>query len=239
VSQFFLFFLYPLLSHLTLPPTHHIKFTHFEKGILWHERLYVFPWFPAPFSFLKCSSLLDSNKLLGTSHFNVCHSFFRCPRDRQFTRPFFTEEHISDFDIFDQMSAEAPNLITNRGAAYAHLDWPLSPYSIHLHGHVLLQDSQNFLGLRWAIGDSALELVGSEFVRQAFAGCLISPSWPPATLPALLFHFPSFHMTFGGSIFRLRLTTTPSHSHLSLQPAPSLCIDHDGALLSPLSSSRT
>jgi hypothetical protein len=55
----------------------HTGFTHFEKGILWHERMYV------PYSFfqrlLRFSSAFsffaffwNSDKLLGTGLFNAC-----------------------------------------------------------------------------------------------------------------------------------------------------------------------
>lgn len=53
----------------------HTGFTHFEKGILWHERMYVFSSvFPAPFSFPTQAlvSPFDSDKLLGTGLFNAC-----------------------------------------------------------------------------------------------------------------------------------------------------------------------
>jgi hypothetical protein len=53
----------------------HTGFTHFEKGILWHERMYVFSSvFPAPFSFPTQAlvSHFDSDKLLGTGLFNAC-----------------------------------------------------------------------------------------------------------------------------------------------------------------------
>ena len=52
----------------------HTGFTHFEKGILWHERMYVSPLtFPAPLSFpLKRALPFDSDKFLGTGLFNVC-----------------------------------------------------------------------------------------------------------------------------------------------------------------------
>ena len=42
---------------------------------------------------------------------------------RQIARPFFTKERISDFHIFEQASAKTLNLIANRAAAYAPIDF--------------------------------------------------------------------------------------------------------------------
>ena len=54
----------------------HTGFTHFEKGILWHERMYVSPCFPsAIFIPLKRAPFFDSDKLLGTGLFNTCVLF--------------------------------------------------------------------------------------------------------------------------------------------------------------------
>jgi cytochrome P450 len=77
----------------------HTGFTHFEKGILWHERI---------------------DKLLGTGLFNAEGNQWRI--GRQIARPFFTKERISDFHIFEQASAKTLNLIANRAAAYAPID---------------------------------------------------------------------------------------------------------------------
>ena len=60
----------------------HTGFTHFEKGILWHERMYVF--FPIhsfsvscllkrfAFFFPPLAFFWNSDKLLGTGLFNAC-----------------------------------------------------------------------------------------------------------------------------------------------------------------------
>ncbi|KAH8983624.1 cytochrome P450 monooxygenase CYP63 [Lactarius akahatsu] len=77
----------------------HTGFTHFEKGILWHERI---------------------DKLLGTGLFNAEGNQWRT--GRQIARPFFTKERISDFHIFENTSAKTLNLIANRAAAYAPID---------------------------------------------------------------------------------------------------------------------
>ncbi|KAF8261166.1 cytochrome P450 [Lactarius quietus] len=77
----------------------HTGFAHFEKGILWHERV---------------------DKLLGTGLFNAEGTQWRI--GRQIARPFFTKERISDFDIFEQASAKTLNLIANRSASYAPID---------------------------------------------------------------------------------------------------------------------
>ncbi|KAI0298782.1 cytochrome P450 [Multifurca ochricompacta] len=77
----------------------HTGFTHFEKGILWHERI---------------------DKLLGTGLFNAEGEQWRI--GRQIARPFFTKERISDFHIFEHSSAKTLNLIANRAATYAPID---------------------------------------------------------------------------------------------------------------------
>ncbi|KAI9454183.1 cytochrome P450 monooxygenase CYP63 [Russula earlei] len=77
----------------------HTGFAHFEKGILWHERI---------------------DKLLGTGLFNAEGNQWRI--GRQIARPFFTKERISDFHIFEQTSSKALNLISNRAAAYQPID---------------------------------------------------------------------------------------------------------------------
>ncbi|KAN0123146.1 cytochrome P450 monooxygenase CYP63 [Russula decolorans] len=99
----------------------HTGFTHFEKGILWHERI---------------------DKLLGTGLFNAEGNRWRI--GRQVARPFFTKERISDFHIFDQTSAKAINLIANRAAAGAPIDvqdllqrFTLDAAALFLWGHAL------------------------------------------------------------------------------------------------------
>jgi hypothetical protein len=54
----------------------HTGFPHFEKGILWHERMYdsVFPG-ASQFSKRSPSPFLNSDKLLGTGLFNACVFF--------------------------------------------------------------------------------------------------------------------------------------------------------------------
>lgn len=42
---------------------------------------------------------------------------------RQIARPFFTKERISDFHIFEQASAKTLNLVANRAAAFAPIDF--------------------------------------------------------------------------------------------------------------------
>jgi hypothetical protein len=70
--------------------------------------------------------------------------FFFRSQGRQIARPFFTKERISDFDIFDQTSAKALNLIANRAAAYAPIDvqdllqrFTLDSAALFLWGHAL------------------------------------------------------------------------------------------------------
>ncbi|KAF8472289.1 cytochrome P450 monooxygenase CYP63 [Russula ochroleuca] len=99
----------------------HTGFTHFEKGILWHERI---------------------DKLLGTGLFNAEGNRWRI--GRQIARPFFTKERISDLNIFDQTSAKTLNLIANRAAAYAPIDvqdllqrFTLDSAALFLWGHAL------------------------------------------------------------------------------------------------------
>ena len=70
--------------------------------------------------------------------------FFVRSQGRQIARPFFTKERVSDFDIFDQTSAKALNLIANRAAAYAPIDvqdllqrFTLDSAALFLWGHAL------------------------------------------------------------------------------------------------------
>ncbi|KAI0249414.1 cytochrome P450 monooxygenase CYP63 [Lactifluus subvellereus] len=77
----------------------HTGFTHFEKGILWHERI---------------------DKLLGTGLFNAEGNQWRT--GRQMARPFFSKERISDFHIFEQTSTKTLDLIANRAATGAPID---------------------------------------------------------------------------------------------------------------------
>ncbi|KAI0271299.1 cytochrome P450 [Gloeopeniophorella convolvens] len=74
-------------------------FPHFEKGILWHERI---------------------DKLLGTGLFNAEGNRWRI--GRQIARPFFTKERISDFHIFERVSVKTLDLISGRAARYAPID---------------------------------------------------------------------------------------------------------------------
>jgi hypothetical protein len=67
-----------------------------------------------------------------------------CSQGRQIARPFFTKERISDFHIFDQTSAKALNLLSNRAAAYAPIDvqdllqrFTLDSAALFLWGHAL------------------------------------------------------------------------------------------------------
>ncbi|KAJ7159063.1 cytochrome P450 monooxygenase CYP63 [Mycena crocata] len=66
-------------------------FSHFEKGILWHERI---------------------DKLLGTGLFNAEGELWT--RGRAMARPFFAKERISDFEIFERTTATTLNLIASR-----------------------------------------------------------------------------------------------------------------------------
>jgi hypothetical protein len=70
--------------------------------------------------------------------------FPRCSQGRQTARPFFTKERVSDFNILDQTSAKALNLIANRAAVYAPIDvqdllqrFTLDSAALFLWGHVL------------------------------------------------------------------------------------------------------
>lgn len=49
----------------------HTGFAHFEKGILWHERMYVHVPAPSQALFL-IFFFWNSDKLLGTGLFNAC-----------------------------------------------------------------------------------------------------------------------------------------------------------------------
>ncbi|KAI0056481.1 cytochrome P450 [Artomyces pyxidatus] len=66
-------------------------FQHFEKGILWHERI---------------------DKLLGTGLFNAEGELWK--RGRATARPFFAKERISDFEIFEKTSKKTLDLIEGR-----------------------------------------------------------------------------------------------------------------------------
>ncbi|KAJ7689585.1 cytochrome P450 monooxygenase CYP63 [Mycena rosella] len=66
-------------------------FSHFEKGILWHERI---------------------DKLLGTGLFNAEGELWKTGRAT--TRPFFAKERISDFEIFERTTAHALDLFASR-----------------------------------------------------------------------------------------------------------------------------
>ncbi|KAJ7281436.1 cytochrome P450 monooxygenase CYP63 [Mycena rebaudengoi] len=66
-------------------------FSHFEKGILWHERI---------------------DKLLGTGLFNAEGDLWKTGRST--ARPFFAKERISDFEIFERTSSTALDLISTR-----------------------------------------------------------------------------------------------------------------------------
>ncbi|KAJ6595533.1 cytochrome P450 monooxygenase CYP63 [Mycena vulgaris] len=66
-------------------------FSHFEKGILWHERI---------------------DKLLGTGLFNAEGDLWKTGRTT--ARPFFAKECISDFEIFERTSATTLDLISSR-----------------------------------------------------------------------------------------------------------------------------
>ncbi|KAJ6571580.1 cytochrome P450 monooxygenase CYP63 [Mycena capillaripes] len=74
-------------------------FLHFEKGILWHERI---------------------DKLLGTGLFNAEGGLWE--RGRATVRPFFAKERISDFEIFERTSAATLDLITARSREDLPLD---------------------------------------------------------------------------------------------------------------------
>ncbi|KAH9979194.1 cytochrome P450 monooxygenase CYP63 [Russula compacta] len=119
----------------------HTGFTHFEKGILWHERI---------------------DKLLGTGLFNAEGNRWRVVRPqlpptlrpnlppslsiqgRQIARPFFSKERISDFHIFEETSVKTLNLIANRAATSAPIDiqdllqrCTLDAAALFLWGHAL------------------------------------------------------------------------------------------------------
>ncbi|KAJ7457886.1 cytochrome P450 monooxygenase CYP63 [Mycena latifolia] len=66
-------------------------FSHFEKGILWHERI---------------------DKLLGTGLFNAEGDLWKT--GRAIARPFFAKERISDFEIFERTTAKTLDLIATR-----------------------------------------------------------------------------------------------------------------------------
>ncbi|KAJ7502610.1 cytochrome P450 monooxygenase CYP63 [Mycena galericulata] len=66
-------------------------FSHFEKGIHWHERI---------------------DKLLGTGLFNAEGDLWK--KGRATARPFFARERISDFEIFERTSTTALSLIASR-----------------------------------------------------------------------------------------------------------------------------
>lgn len=48
---------------------------------------------------------------------------FISTQGRQIARPFFTKERVSDFQIFEQVSAKTLNLVANRAAAFAPIDF--------------------------------------------------------------------------------------------------------------------
>ncbi|GJJ09202.1 hypothetical protein Clacol_003424 [Clathrus columnatus] len=66
-------------------------FSHFEKGILWHERI---------------------DKLLGTGLFNAEGAAWK--KGRAMARPFFSKDRISDVDIFERTSSKTLDLISAR-----------------------------------------------------------------------------------------------------------------------------
>ncbi|KAJ7157255.1 cytochrome P450 [Mycena filopes] len=73
--------------------------SHFEKGIGWHERV---------------------DKLFGTGIFNAEGEIWKTGRAT--ARPFFAKERISDFDIFEQNSVSALDLMASRAHAHLPLD---------------------------------------------------------------------------------------------------------------------
>ncbi|KAJ7679274.1 cytochrome P450 [Mycena polygramma] len=74
-------------------------FVHFEKGILWHERI---------------------DKLLGTGLFNAEGELWKT--GRAMARPFFAKERISDFEIFERTSATTLDLIATRSRENLPID---------------------------------------------------------------------------------------------------------------------
>ncbi|KAH9963632.1 cytochrome P450 monooxygenase CYP63 [Russula dissimulans] len=153
----------------------HTGFAHFEKGILWHERI---------------------DKLLGTGLFNAEGNQWRI--GRQIARPFFTKERISDFHIFEQTSAKALNLMSNRAASYQPIDiqdllqrFTLDAASLFLWGHALntldqplTQPGRVILGPKgsapadgggeWDVFTNAFETVAVLITRRGVQG----PTWP-------------------------------------------------------------
>ncbi|KAJ7075004.1 cytochrome P450 monooxygenase CYP63 [Mycena belliarum] len=74
-------------------------FSHFEKGILWHERI---------------------DKLLGTGLFNAEGDLWKT--GRAIARPFFARERISDFQIFERTATSALDLIAQRSRDVLPID---------------------------------------------------------------------------------------------------------------------
>ncbi|KAI0294197.1 cytochrome P450 monooxygenase CYP63 [Russula brevipes] len=153
----------------------HTGFTHFEKGILWHERI---------------------DKLLGTGLFNAEGNQWRT--GRQIARPFFTRERISDFHIFEHTSIKALNLVAHRAAAYAPIDiqdllqrFTLDAASLFLWGHALNTLDQPLTqpgrvvlgpkgsapadgGTEWDVFTNAFESVAVLITRRGVQG----DTWP-------------------------------------------------------------
>ncbi|KAJ7853718.1 cytochrome P450 monooxygenase CYP63 [Mycena olivaceomarginata] len=74
-------------------------FSHFEKGILWHERI---------------------DKLLGTGLFNAEGDLWKT--GRAIARPFFAKERISDFEIFERTCSTTLDLIASRSRQNLPID---------------------------------------------------------------------------------------------------------------------
>ncbi|OCH86634.1 cytochrome P450 monooxygenase CYP63 [Obba rivulosa] len=74
-------------------------FSHFEKGIMWHERI---------------------DKLLGTGLFNTDGEEWK--KGRTMARPFFSKDRISDFELFERVSAPALDLIAARAERSQPID---------------------------------------------------------------------------------------------------------------------
>ena len=117
---------------------------------------------------------------------------------RQIARPFFTKERISDFHIFEQTSAKALNLISNRAASYQPIDvqdllqrFTLDAAALFLWGHALntldqplTQPGRVILGPKgsapadgggeWDVFTNAFETVAVLITRRGVQG----PTWP-------------------------------------------------------------
>src|SRR5712671_123667 len=92
----------------------HTGFAHFEKGVLWHERMYVLISFPPPISFTSSARPpFDSDKLLGTGLFNAC---------------------VYELASFDCLYAHRSPAKEISGESCVHSFLPLSA-RIHLHLH--------------------------------------------------------------------------------------------------------